>query len=154
MYASRERGIVACHQALEPVWIKLVNHFTADRHRTRRCCGRRSRTRSPAAVVSVFRRLRARRSCGSAIEREKLSSRASSSQSCSSSERTRASFTVEEASRRAAKSASLAGQFELRIDRIDSIEGGGYAILDYKSASRARRAGRAKRCAIRSCWRT
>ena len=25
------------------------------------------------------------------------------------------------------------GQFELRIDRIDSIEGGGYAILDYKS---------------------
>jgi hypothetical protein len=25
------------------------------------------------------------------------------------------------------------GQFELRIDRIDAIEGGGYAILDYKS---------------------
>ena len=47
-------------------------------------------------------------------------------------ERTRAPFTVEKLEAR--REVGIAGgQFELRIDRIDSIEGGGYAILDYKS---------------------
>jgi len=47
-------------------------------------------------------------------------------------ERTRAPFTIETLEAR--RSVAIGGgQFELRIDRIDSIEGGGFAILDYKS---------------------
>jgi RecB family exonuclease len=47
-------------------------------------------------------------------------------------ERTRAPFTIEKLEARREVSIG-GGQFELRIDRIDRIEGGGYAILDYKS---------------------
>jgi ATP-dependent helicase/nuclease subunit B len=49
-------------------------------------------------------------------------------------ERKRAPFVVEKLEAR--REVTLAGgTFELRIDRIDFIEGGGYAILDYKSGA-------------------
>jgi RecB family exonuclease len=47
-------------------------------------------------------------------------------------ERSRAPFTIEKLeARREVRIAG--GEFQFRIDRIDSIEGGGFAILDYKS---------------------
>ena len=62
----------------------------------------------------------------------KAPARACSSKRCSSSRAARAPFTVEALEAR--REVSIAGgQFEVRIDRIDSIEGGGFAILDYKS---------------------
>ncbi|HEU5136276.1 MAG TPA: PD-(D/E)XK nuclease family protein [Steroidobacteraceae bacterium] len=125
---ARERGMLL-HKALELVWIKLDNHF------------RLSATDAPvllptiadsvaAAVVAVFRgyvplELRP------AVEREKYRLEHLIFKLLEV-ERTRAPFTVEMLEAR--RDVSIGGgQFELRIDRIDSIEGGGYAILDYKS---------------------
>ena len=125
---ARERGMLM-HKALELVWLKLGSHFEISVTET--SILRPTIADSvAAAVVFVFRgyvpvELR------QAVEREthrleilieKLLDR----------ERTRAPFTIEtlEARREVAIGG---GQFELRIDRIDAIEGGGYAILDYKS---------------------
>ena len=125
---ARERGMLL-HKALELVWIKLDNHF--------RLSATDSQVLLPtiadsvaAAVVAVFRghepvELRP------AIEREKYRLERLIIKLLDL-ERTRAPFTVEKLEAR--REVGIAGgQFELRIDRIDSIEGGGYAILDYKS---------------------
>jgi probable DNA repair protein len=132
---ARERGMLL-HKALELIWIKLENHF------------RLTATDTPvlkptiadsvaAAEVFVFRgyvpmELRP------AVEREKLRLERLI-ENLLDLERTRAPFTVETLEARRAVSIA-GGQFELRIDRIDRIEGGGFAILDYKSGeSRALR---------------
>ena len=124
----RERGMLL-HKALELIWIKLPGHFELSA--TEREVLRPTIADSvAAAVVSVFRgfvplELRP------AVEREthrleKLL------EALLDVERTRAPFTVEKLEARREVSIG-GGQFELRIDRIDRIEGGGYAILDYKS---------------------
>ena len=125
---ARERGMLL-HKALELVWIKLDNHFTlvaTDAQVLRPTIS----DSVAAAVVSVFRGY-VPMELQPAVEREryriedlilKLLER----------ERERAPFTVEKLEARREVSIG-GGQFELRIDRIDSIEGGGYAILDYKS---------------------
>jgi probable DNA repair protein len=124
----RDRGMLM-HKALELVWIKLKDQF--------HLIGSDHQVRLPliadsveAAVVFVFRgfvphELRA------TIEREKLRLERLIA-SLLELETQRAPFTVEACER--VREVSIAGgRFELRIDRIDSIEGGGFAILDYKS---------------------
>jgi probable DNA repair protein len=125
---ARERGMLL-HKALELVWIKLREHFTliATDAQVRRPLIADS---VAAAVVSVFRGyvppeliLAVDRETHR-IERliEKLLEL----------ESTRVTFKVETLEAR--REVSIAGgRFELRVDRIDSIEGGGYAILDYKT---------------------
>ena len=125
---ARERGMLL-HKALELVWDKIESHFrlmAADMPVLRPTIG----DSVAAAVASVFRgyvptELRP------AVERERLRLERLI-ENLLDLERTRAPFTVERLE--ALREVTLAGgQFELRIDRIDSIEGGGYAILDYKS---------------------
>jgi ATP-dependent helicase/nuclease subunit B len=125
---SRERG-TWLHKALELVWIKLVEHFTL--------VGTDAQVWRPliadsvaAAEVYTFRgyvpvelrpavereRFRLERLIEKLLEVEKL----------------RPSFKIDKLEAR--REVNIAGgQFELRIDRIDLIEGGGYAILDYKT---------------------
>ena len=125
---ARLRGMLM-HKALELVWIKLNDHF--------RLAATDQQVRMPlisdsveAAVVSVFRgfvphELRA------AVEREKLRLERLIA-NLLELETQRAPFTVEACER--VRTVDIAGgRFELRIDRVDSIEGGGWAILDYKS---------------------
>ena len=124
----RERGMLL-HKALELIWIKLCGHFEL--------AGTEKEVLRPtiadsvaAAVVSVFRgyvpvELRP------AVHRETLRLE-KLVENLLELERTRTPFTVEKLEAR--REVGIAGgQFEFRIDRIDSIEGGGYAILDYKS---------------------
>lgn len=124
---ARERGMLM-HKALELVWIKLKNHFHLQ--------GTES-LRAPliadsveAAVLAVFRghvpmELRP------AVEREKLRLE-KLIEALLREEQRRPSFDV--VALEARREVSIAGgRFEIRIDRIDFIEGGGYAILDYKS---------------------
>lgn len=125
---ARERGMLL-HKALELVWLKLSNHL--DLVGTEALERRHMISASvEAAVVAVFRgyvpvELRA------SVEREKHRLE-KLIEELFKVERTRPFFTVVE--REARREVSIAGgRFELRIDRIDSIEGGGYAILDYKS---------------------
>jgi probable DNA repair protein len=124
---ARERGMLL-HKALELVWSKL-DHFTLTATET--AVLRPTIADSvAAAVVAVFRgyipvELR------QAVDRETLRLERLIA-NLLDVERTRASFTVEVLEAR--REVGIAGgQFEFRIDRIDSIEGGGYAILDYKS---------------------
>jgi hypothetical protein len=124
---ARERGMLL-HKALELVWSKL-DHFTLTVTETQ-VLRPTIADSVAAAVVAVFRgyvpvELRP------AVDRETLRLERLIA-NLLDRERTRASFTVEVLeARREVRIAG--GQFEFRIDRIDAIEGGGYAILDYKS---------------------
>ena len=124
----RARGMML-HKALELVWIKLGDWFHLN--------GTDEQVRSPAirqsveaAVVHVYRgfvppELRP------AVEREKLRLERLI-EALLKRENTRPSFVVEQLE--ALREVDISGgRFEVRIDRIDSIEGGGFAILDYKS---------------------
>jgi probable DNA repair protein len=125
---ARERGMLM-HKALELVWIKLENHFrlTATDAQVLRPTIADS---VAAAVVAVFRGyvpVELRPSVEREAHRlEKLI------ENLLELERSRAPFTVEKLEARREVGIG-GGQFDLRIDRIDSIEGGGFAILDYKS---------------------
>ena len=124
---ARERGMLL-HKALELVWGKL-DHFTLTATETQ-VLRPTIADSVAAAVVAVFRghipvELR------QAVDRETLRLERLIA-NLLDVERTRASFTVEVLEAR--REVGIAGgKFEFRIDRIDSIEGGGYAILDYKS---------------------
>ena len=124
---ARERGMLL-HKALELVWIKLKDHF-----HLKESFGLRKPLIADsveAAVVSVFRghvpvELRL------AVEREKYRLERLI-ESLLQAEQGRASFDV--IALEARREVDIAGgRFEIRIDRIDSIDGGGLAILDYKS---------------------
>jgi len=126
---ARERGMLL-HKALELVWLKLESHFTLTATPETPIFRPTIADSVAAAVVFVFRgyvpvELRP------AVEREthRLERLI---EHLIDLERTRAPFTIEklEARRQVLIGGGL---FDLRIDRIDSIEGGGYAILDYKS---------------------
>jgi len=125
---ARERGMLL-HKALELVWIKLQNQF--------RLLGTDEQVRVPliadsvaAAVVSVFRGS-VPKELERAVARESLRLERLIEALCKLEMR-RPSFEVE--TQEARRVVSIAGgQFEVRIDRIDAMEGGGHAILDYKS---------------------
>jgi ATP-dependent helicase/nuclease subunit B len=126
--SARERGMLM-HKALELVWIKLKNFWNlspSEPHLRRPLIA----DSVEAAVVSVFRghvpaglRL--------AVEREKHRLEILI-EALLTHEQGRAPFDV--VALEARREVSIAGgRFEIRIDRIDAIEGGGFAILDYKS---------------------
>lgn len=124
---ARERGMLL-HKALELVWIKLKDHFHLKQSE-----GLRKPLISDsveAAVASVFRgyvpvELRL------AVEREKYRLERLI-ETLLVAEQARPSFEV--VALEARREVSIAnGRFDIRIDRIDAIEGGGHAILDYKS---------------------
>jgi ATP-dependent helicase/nuclease subunit B len=123
----RERGMLL-HKALELVWIKLKDHFHLKQSEG---------LRAPliadsveAAVASVFRgyvptELR------QAVDREKHRLE-TLIEALLQLEQRRSNFDV--VALEARREVSIAGgRFEVRIDRIDALEGGGQAILDYKS---------------------
>jgi probable DNA repair protein len=126
----RDRGMLL-HKALEFVWLRLQNQFfLKDASADLRVLRPMIATAVEAAVTHVFHgripvelmhavdreRMRIERLVERLLEKE-----------C---ERTAFSVAALEASREV----SIAGgNFSLRIDRIDAIEGGGFAILDYKS---------------------
>lgn len=124
---ARERGMLL-HKALELVWIKLKDHFHLKQSEGLR--GPLIADSVEAAVASVFRgyvpdELRL------AVEREKFRLE-KLIEALLQTEQTRPNFDV--VALEARREVSIAGgRFEIRIDRIDSIEGGGFAILDYKS---------------------
>jgi probable DNA repair protein len=125
---ARERGMLL-HKALELVWDNLQGHFQLTATDSK-VLGVVIGNAVEAATISVFRGyvpvdLRP------ALEREKLRLERLI-RKLLDVERTRASFVVEMVEAR--RTVSIAGgEFAVRIDRIDFIEGGGYAILDYKS---------------------
>ena len=124
----RERGMLL-HKALELIWEKLKGHFelTSTDDAVRKWMVGNA---VEAAVISVFRgyvpeELRL------AVDREKFRL-----------EQLIIALLELESQRPAFEAVSLearreiaiaGGRFDVRIDRIDSIEGGGFAILDYKS---------------------
>ncbi len=123
---ARERGMLL-HKALELVWIKLKDHFHLKQSEgLRRPRSRiRSKPRSHPCSAAMCRP-----SCGwpwsEKFRLEKLI------ESLLQTEQARPSFDV--VALEARREVSIAGgRFDIRIDRIDSIEGGGFAILDYKS---------------------
>jgi probable DNA repair protein len=125
---ARERGMLM-HKALELVWIKLKDHFHLQSS-DRQLRGPLIADSVEAAVVAVFRghvplELRA------AVDREKHRLE-KLIEALLQEEQRRPSFEV--VALEARREVNIAGgRFEIRIDRIDSIEGGGFAILDYKS---------------------
>jgi len=125
---ARERGMLL-HKALELIWIKLCDWFTlsATDDRLRKPMIHQS---VEAAVVHVFRGV-VPAGLKPAVEREQLRLERLI-EKLLKLEAARPAFTVDKLEAR--REVQIAGgTFELRIDRIDSIEGGGYAILDYKS---------------------
>ncbi|MGC4111370.1 MAG: PD-(D/E)XK nuclease family protein [Nocardioides sp.] len=123
----RERGMLL-HKALELVWIKLQRQFALiDTERERLPLIADS---VAAAVVSVFRG-RVPPELERAVDRE--SHRLERLiEALFKQELRRPSFEIDVLEAR--RMVSIAGgEFELRIDRIDAIEGGGFAIIDYKS---------------------
>jgi len=125
---ARERGMLL-HKALELVWIKLHDKLsliaTEERERLPLISD------SVAAAVAFVFQGRVPRELERAVERE--SHRLERLiEVFFKQELLRPWFEVETLEARRVVSIA-GGQFELRIDRIDSIEGGGYAILDYKS---------------------
>jgi len=124
----RERGMLL-HKALELIWEKLKGHFelTSTDDAVRKWMVGNA---VEAAVIAVFRgyvpeELRL------AVDREKFRLEQLIIALLALESR-RPAFEV--VSLEARREVALAGgRFDVRIDRIDSIEGGGFAILDYKS---------------------
>jgi hypothetical protein len=128
--SAQERGMLL-HKALELVWLKLKDHFPMLPTETAVLLPTIADSVA-AAVVHVFRGY-GPVELQPAIEREKHRLE-KLIEDLLNTERDRPKFTVEALEVR--RSVNIAGgQFDLRIDRIDSIEGGGYAILDYKSGA-------------------
>ena len=125
---ARERGMLL-HKALELVWLKLGSHFEISVTETQIL--RPTIADSVAAAEVYVFRGHVPAELRQAVEREKHRLEILI-EKLLDVERTRAPFTIETLEAR--RSVAIGGgQFELRIDRIDAIEGGGFAILDYKS---------------------
>jgi probable DNA repair protein len=128
----RIRGMLL-HKALELVWLTLKNQFalikTADDPRVWRTMIAPS---VEAAVAHVFRG-RIPSDLMPAVDRERMRLERLIERSFER-ELERAPFSdVEVELQREVEIAG--GRFDIRIDRIDRIEGGGYAIIDYKSGA-------------------
>jgi probable DNA repair protein len=126
----RDRGMVL-HKALELVWLKLQNSFhLQDVSRDTPVLMSMISPAVEAAVAYVFRG-RIPVDLMPAIERERMRLERLIVRLLEK-ELTRAAFSI--SALESQRSVEIAGgRFDLRIDRIDHIEGGGDAILDYKS---------------------
>jgi ATP-dependent helicase/nuclease subunit B len=117
------------HKALELIWARLKGHFeltSTDAAVRKWMIG----NAVEAAVVAVFRGY-VPQELRLAVDREKFRLE-QLILALLELESQRAAFEV--VSVEARREVQLAGgRFEVRIDRVDSIEGGGFAILDYKS---------------------
>jgi len=124
----RARGMLL-HKALELIWAKLKGHFeltSTDGAVRKWMIG----NAVEAAVVAVFRGY-VPEELRNAVDREKFRLE-QLILALLELESQRPAF--EAVSLEARREVQLAGgRFEVRIDRVDSIEGGGFAILDYKS---------------------
>jgi len=124
----RDRGMLL-HKALEMVWIKLGGWFNLN--------GTDEQVRRPtihqsveAAVAYVYRGF-VPMELQPAVRRESFRLELLI-EALLKREIVRAPFNIDELEAR--RDVIIAGgSFQMRIDRIDAIEGGGYAILDYKS---------------------
>jgi len=124
----RDRGMLL-HKALEMVWIKLGGWFNLN--------ATDEQVRTPmihqsveAAVAYVYRGF-VPMELQPAVRRESFRLELLI-EDLLKREIARAPFDVDELEAR--RDVTIAGgRFQLRIDRIDALEGGGYAILDYKS---------------------
>jgi ATP-dependent helicase/nuclease subunit B len=128
----RIRGMLL-HKALELVWLKLHGQFalssTAEDRRVWRAIIAPS---VEAAVASVFR-ARIPPDLAAAVDRERMRLERLIERSFER-EIERAPFSDVEVELQ--REVDLAGgRFDIRIDRIDRIEGGGHAIIDYKSGA-------------------
>jgi ATP-dependent helicase/nuclease subunit B len=124
----RERGMLL-HKALELVWIKLGSWFNL--HITDEQVRRPTIHQSVEAAVAYVYRGILPPELQPAVRRESFRLELLI-ESLLKREIARAPFTVDKLEAR--RDVDIAGgRFQLRIDRIDAIEGGGYAILDYKS---------------------
>jgi probable DNA repair protein len=124
----RDRGRLL-HKALELIWLKLgswpVLSFTDEQVRLPTI-----HQSVEAAVAYVYRGF-VPTELQQAVEREKFRLERLI-EALLKLELTRAPFSVDKLE--APREVNIAGgRFQFRIDRIDAIEGGGYAILDYKS---------------------
>lgn len=124
----RVRGMLL-HKALELIWAKLKGHFeltSTDGAVRKWMIG----NAVEAAVIAVFRGY-VPEELRFAVDREKFRLE-QLILALLELESQRPAFEV--VSVEARREVQLAGgRFEVRIDRVDSIEGGGFAILDYKS---------------------
>ena len=125
----RDRGKLL-HKALELVWSKFDAHFLT-------LAGSDPLSRGPAiadsvraAVTHVYRG-HVPPELHSAVERERFRLERLI-EALFQEEARRSTFHIE--SLESLRQVTIAGgTFEVRIDRIDSLQGGGYAILDYKT---------------------
>ena len=127
---ARDRGMLL-HKALELVWIKLKDywHLAPSDEALRKPLIAAS---VDAAVISVFRG-QVPDGLEQAVEREKHRLE-KLIETLLQEEQRRPPFAV--VALEARREVSIAqGRFTVRIDRMDSIEGGGIAILDYKSSA-------------------
>jgi ATP-dependent helicase/nuclease subunit B len=125
----RDRGKLL-HKALELVWSKLDAHFLT-------LAGSDPRSRGPAisdsvraAITHVYRG-HVPSELQLAVEREALRLERLI-EALFQEEARRSTFHIENLERLRQVTIS-GGTFEVRIDRIDSLQGGGFAILDYKA---------------------
>jgi RecB family exonuclease len=127
---ARDRGTML-HKALELIWLKLQNRFRLE--------GTDEQVRKPtihqaveAAVVYVYRGF-VPTELQPAVNREMMRIERLI-EALLKLELARPSFDVDRLEAR--REVNIAGgTFELRIDRIDVLEGGGSAILDYKAGA-------------------
>jgi len=126
---ARDRGRLL-HKALELVWSKFDQHFLT-------VSGSDSLSRLPAiadsvrAAITYVYRGRVPPELQRAVERE-ASRLERLIEALFQEESRRSTFHIE--SLEALRTVQIAGgSFEVRIDRVDSLQGGGFAILDYKT---------------------
>jgi ATP-dependent helicase/nuclease subunit B len=125
---ARRRGMIL-HKALELFWIKLQNRFRVEAAGPQ-VLKPTIHDSVEAAVVYAYRGF-VPVEVQPAVEREKMRIERLIEELLKL-ELTRPSFTVDQME--ACRAVNIAGgTFEVRIDRIDTLEGGGCAILDYKS---------------------
>ncbi len=125
----RDRGKLL-HKALELVWSKLEANFLTAKVSDARTRGPAIEASVRAAITHVYRG-QVPPELQPAVERERFRLE-KLIEALFQVEATRTPFGID--SLEAQRQVNIAGgTFEIRIDRIDALEGGGYAILDYKT---------------------
>jgi probable DNA repair protein len=126
----RDRGKLL-HKALELVWLRLSGRFSIDDIVNDARPWRPLIADSVEAAVAYVFRGRIPPELAHSVNRERMRLERLIERLLQK-ERERAAFSID--ALEVERQVEIAGgKFEFQIDRIDKIEGGGYAILDYKS---------------------